>query len=96
MTASRGTGARPPMQAGSPRCYCTVCGHIFLTHVSFDLHRGIMASDDEEHQDQGWCWPSEILEAEFTQYEPWVWGTDDEVATAERFRAMREVRASGK
>lgn len=79
---------------GSPRCYCTVCGRIFLTHVSFDMHRGIVASDDEEHQDQGWCWDEERMEYEGLSQElgPWLWGTAAEIVQFRRFEAMREMR----
>lgn len=86
---------RPVMAAGSPRCYCTVCGALFLTHVSFDKHRGINASNDEEHQDRGRCWTWQEMERwGLLEYETGVWGTVDEIATAERFKAMREKRAN--
>lgn len=80
---------------GSPRCYCTVCGHIFLTHVSFDAHRGIVASDDEGHQDQGWCWDAERMEYEgLIQVGDWVWGNAAEVQQLEKFEAMRQMRGT--
>lgn len=82
---------------GSPRCYCTCCGALFLASGSFDLHRGIEASNDEDHQDLGRCLTrDELRDAGVTEYEPDVWGTDDEVATAERFKAMRGIRQKGK
>lgn len=84
---------RPPMAPGSPRCYCTTCGRLFLTHVSFDKHRGIKASNDEEHQDRGTCWGPRELWRYLKEYEPGVWGTDGEIVVAERFRAMRDARA---
>lgn len=79
---------------GSSRCYCTVCGHVFLTHVSFDMHRGIVASDDEEHQDQGYCWT--VVEMEYhglsQELGPWLWGTAAEIEQFRRFEAMRALR----
>jgi len=33
------------------------------------------------------------LAARLTEYEPWVWGTDDEVAVALKYKAMREQRS---
>lgn len=81
---------------GSPRCYCTVCGHIFLTHVSFDLHRGIVASDDEDHQDRGRCWTVDEMESNGLSQElgPWLWGTPEEIATFRRFEAMRQLKGA--
>jgi hypothetical protein len=84
---------RPIMSPGSPRCYCTTCGHLFLTHVAFDIHRGIEASDDEFHMDLGRCLTVKEMEyVGLTQYEPWVWGTAAEISVAEKFKAMREMR----
>lgn len=84
---------RPVMAPNSPRCYCPTCGAMFLTHVSFDWHRGIVASDDELHEDRGTCSQLWELQIMLTEYEPGVWGNADETATADRFKAMREVRA---
>lgn len=94
MTPS-GRPEMPVMAPGSPRCYCSVCGHMFLTHVSFDLHRGIEASDDEDHQDPGTCWSIiEMAAHGLSQWEPWVWGTVAEIQQAEKFAQMRAMKGS--
>ena len=87
----------PILTPGSSRCYCTVCGHLFLTHVAFDLHRGIEGSDDEDHQDTGACWTiQEMVAHGLSQWEPWVWGTVAEIQQAEKFAQMREIRNAQK
>ncbi len=87
---------RPVMAPGSPRCYCTVCGAMFLTHVSFDKHRGIRASNDEDHQDRGRCWTwQEMDRYGLAQYEQGVWGTAAEIETADKFARMRAARVQG-
>lgn len=87
---------RPDMNPGSPRCFCTVCGHVFLTHVSFDKHRGIRASNDEDHQDRGRCWThTEMVRYGLSQGTGvgGVWGTSDEWTQFRKYEAMRQARA---
>jgi hypothetical protein len=78
----------------SPRCGCSVCGTVFLTHVSFDQHRGIkIKPKDEEAQDSGACWTNaQMLAKGLREWEPGVWGNGQECATADKYKAMRAGR----
>lgn len=81
---------------GSPRCGCQVCGAVFLTHVSFDQHRGIrLRPQSDEAQDSGVCWTKAQMRAKLREWEPGVWGNGAECATADKYKAMRDQRPSG-
>lgn len=77
------------LNPGSPRCLCSVCGEMFMTHVAFDRHRGIVASDDELHQDPGVCLG--LGELGLTQVDG-LWCTPEEHAVYLKYQAMREAR----